>query len=60
MADEHPKVYTNINLIYEFRGKNLERSKLEKAVKLSQEKYCGVSAMLRKNCPVNYEIKIVE
>ncbi|RKY02005.1 MAG: hypothetical protein DRP54_02705 [Spirochaetes bacterium] len=60
VADEHPKIYTNIKLIYEFRGKGLDRSKLEKAVSLSQERYCGVSAMLRKNCPINYEIRILE
>ena len=60
MAYEHPKIYTNIKLIYEFRGKGLDRSKLEKAVSLSQDRYCGVSAMLRKNCPINYEIKILE
>lgn len=60
VADEHPKVYTNINLIYEFKGKDLDRAKLEKAVSLSQERYCGVSAMLRKNCPISYEIKIIQ
>ncbi len=45
-AAEHPKVYTKIKIRYRFRG--VPRDKAEKAVKLSMEKYCSVSAMLRK------------
>jgi putative redox protein len=59
-AEEHPKVYTSINLIYEFKGKDLPLEKLKKAVDLSQERYCPVSAMLRKACRLSYEIKISE
>ena len=59
-ADEHPKVYTEIHLNYYFKGKNLPKGKLERAVSLSQEKYCGVSAMLQKAAPVSYDIIIEE
>ena len=59
-STEHPKVYTNIHLIYEFRGKGLPEDKLRKAVDLSQERYCPVSAMLRQAAKLTYEIKIVE
>ncbi len=59
-ADEHPKVFTKIHLTYEFKGKNLPQDKLKKAVDLSQERYCPVSAMLRKVCPFTYEIKVTE
>ena len=58
IADEHPKVFTKIHLTYEFNGKNLPQDKLKKAVDLSQERYCAVSAMLKKACPFTYEIKI--
>lgn len=59
-SDEHPKLYTQMHLIYEFTGKDLPMDKLRKAVDLSQEKYCGVSAAYRKAMPVTYEIKINE
>ncbi|MEM7106141.1 MAG: OsmC family protein [Bacteroidota bacterium] len=57
LSDKHPKVYTVIRLIYRFYGENLDRKKIEKAVKLSKEKYCGVSAMLEKNCPIEVLIE---
>ncbi|KAF2961630.1 OsmC family protein [Fervidobacterium sp. 2310opik-2] len=51
-SQEHPKVYTKIHLkyIFKFNGEP-PREQVEKAVNLSQEKYCGVSAMLRKAVP---------
>jgi len=60
MTEEHPKTYKKIHLIYEFKGKNLNESKkkIEKAVKLSQERYCGVSALLEKALELTYTIKI--
>ena len=59
-TEEHPRVYENIHLTYRFKGKDLPRKNLEKAVSLSQEKYCGVSAMLQKVTSVTYEIIIEE
>ncbi|MFW6138621.1 MAG: OsmC family protein [Spirochaetota bacterium] len=56
-SEEHPKVYTSIHLTYEFKGEDLPYDKLKKAVDLSQQKYCGVSAMLKKACKLTYEIK---
>jgi putative redox protein len=58
LTEEHPKVYSKVHIIYEFKGKNLEIEKLQKAIELSQEKYCGVSAMYRKAMDVSYEIVI--
>ncbi|GAB4457751.1 MAG: OsmC family protein [Bacteroidales bacterium] len=60
MTEEHPKHYTKMHLIYEFKGKNLDRSKIEKAVTLSQDKYCGVSFMFKKFIDFTYEIRIIE
>jgi putative redox protein len=58
LTDDHPKVYHTITISYIFRGQNLEREKLEKAISLSQEKYCGVSAMLGKAAKLQYKIVI--
>lgn len=58
--DEHPKIYTYIKVVYKFKGKDLPMDKLEKAVKLSMEKYCGVSAMIEKAVPITYEVKIID
>lgn len=60
LTDEHPKRYSEIRIIYRFYGKDLKKSKIEKAVKMSQERYCGVSEMLRANSPINYVIEYHE
>jgi putative redox protein len=60
LTEEHPKHFTKMHIIYEFRGKNLPVDKLEKAINLSQERYCGVSASYRKGIVITYEIKIIE
>lgn len=60
LSEEHPKVYTHIRMRYQISGKELNQAKIERAVKLSQEEYCGVSAMLRKNCPIDYTIEYYE
>ncbi|MEO0079641.1 MAG: OsmC family protein [candidate division WOR-3 bacterium] len=59
-AAEHPMVYTKIDLEYLVAGPNLDEEKIRRAIELSQEKYCSVSAMLRKACPVNYTWRVVE
>lgn len=58
MTEEHPKYYNKIKIIYNFKGKDLPMEKLEKAVTLSQDRYCGVTAMLSKAAEIDYEIKI--
>ena len=59
MTETHPKHYTAMHIIYEFTGKELDMEKLDKAVKLSQDQYCGVSAAYRKGMEITYEIKIM-
>lgn len=61
-AEEHPKVFTHIDIEYAFWGSNLEqhRSQIEKAVKLSQDKYCSVAAMLRHGVELSYHIVLHE
>ncbi len=60
VADTDPKYYLKMHVIYEFTGKNLPKDKLEKAVKMSEETYCGVGALYRKAIEVTSEIKIIE
>jgi len=60
VADEHPKHYTKMHVIYEFTGKGLPMDKLEKAVRMSEETYCGVEALYRKAIEVTSEIRIIE
>jgi len=59
-TDEHPKYYKEMHVIYEFTGKNLPLEKLQNAVNLSEERYCGVSALYKKVIPVTSEIRIIE
>ena len=47
LTDEHPKYYDAVVIEYHFYGKNLNESKLQRAVDLSVEKYCGVMEMFR-------------
>jgi putative redox protein len=60
VTDENPKHYFKMHVIYTFTGKNLPLEKLEKAVKMSEETYCGVGALYRKAIEVTSEIKIIE
>ncbi len=59
LTEEHPKHYSKMHLIYIFKGDNLPMDKLEKAVNLSQDRYCGVSVSLRQVLELTHEIKIV-
>ena len=56
LTDEHPKIYKEVKMVYKIKIEEADRSKMEKAVKLSEEKYCGVSAMFRKFASVEHEI----
>lgn len=60
LTEEHPKYYHKIHVIYEVFGKELDRGKVEKAINLSQDKYCGVSHMLKQAADLTFEIKYVE
>lgn len=47
LTEEHPKTYKEVHVDYHFYGQELDEEKIEKAVKLSVEKYCGVMEMFR-------------
>lgn len=58
LTKEHPKQYINMHVTYEFWGEDLPISKIEKAIKLSDERYCGVSALYKKAIPITSTIVI--
>ena len=58
LTEEHPKYYHKIHLTYIFKGENLPMDKLEKAVTLSQDRYCGVSELLKKGAELTYTIEV--
>lgn len=60
LTEEHPKYYHTIRINYIFKGKDLPMEKLEKAVTLSQDRYCGVTAMLDKAAKIEHKIIIKE
>lgn len=57
LTGEHPKVFSKIEVVYRIKVDDKDREKVEKAVNLSQEKYCGISAMLRKNSTLDFNIE---
>ncbi len=58
-AAEPPTVYTDIRLIYRIGGK-VSHKAVEDAVRLSEEKYCSVAAMLSKTAKIRYEIEYMD
>ena len=57
-TEEHPKVFKEILITYRLKTASKNEDKVRKAIELSLERYCGVSAMLKKNSPVNYKLVI--
>ncbi len=59
-ADEVPKVFTKIHVHFVVTGKNLNPTQVERAVKLSAEKYCSASIMLGKSVEITHDFEIRE
>ena len=59
-SEEYPKVFTNIHVHFVFRGKQLKTSKIDKAIKLSVEKYCSASIMIGKTAIITHDYEIIE
>jgi putative redox protein len=56
LTTEHPKYYNKVHVTYRFYGKEFKKDKIEKAVQLSIDKYCGVIEMFRKFAEITTEI----
>jgi len=59
-SEEYPKVFTNINVHFILKGKQLNPSKVDKAIKLSAEKYCSASIMIGKTAIITHDYEIIE
>ena len=57
-ADEIPKVFTKIHVHFVITGNNLNETQVERAVKLSAEKYCSASIMLSKSVDISHDFEI--
>jgi putative redox protein len=57
-TEDHPRVFKDIHMHYMIRTAEDNRDKVKKAIDLSLDKYCGVSAMLKKNSKIDYIITI--
>ncbi len=59
-AEADPKVFTRIHLHFILKGRNLDPDKIERAIKLSAEKYCSASAMLAKTAEITHDFEVLE
>jgi putative redox protein len=59
-APQEPKVFTRIHLRYAVAGRGLDARQVERAVKLSKEKYCSATIMLAHSATITHELRIVE
>ena len=57
-ADEDPKVFTKIHFRYRIRGARLNPAQVQRAVKLSKEKYCSATLMLAKTAEISFEVEL--
>ncbi len=57
--EEHPKKYNEITIIYQFKGNNLDENKINKAINLSIDKYCGVIAVYKESMKINTKLEII-
>ena len=57
-AEDYPRVFTKIDLTYRLYGKKIDTAKVEKAINLSQDKYCSIMAMLKKAVAINHSYEI--
>ncbi len=59
-AEEDPKVFTRIHMHFVVKGKDIKADVVERAIKLSAEKYCSASIMLGKTAGITHDFEIVQ
>ena len=57
-AEEHPKVFTKIDVLYKVEGTDVPPEKLERAIVLSRDRYCVVSNLIKTRAAINYAYQI--
>jgi putative redox protein len=60
VREEYPKIYNRVKITYKIKMAVADKPKMEKAIALSQEKYCSVSAMFKSFAKLETEIIILE
>ena len=56
--DEHPRIYTHLELVYHADGPDLDAASVQRAVKLSHDSYCSVSAMLEPTVKLDFKVVV--
>src|SRR5258705_6495471 len=59
-TDHHPRVFKDIFVSYKIKTDPANENKIKKAINLSLGKYCGVSAMLKKNSAIHYNLQLIK
>jgi putative redox protein len=59
-AAEHPKYFTDITVVYRVTGRDVDPKAVNRAIELSETKYCGASAMLRAKANIAHRVEIIE
>ncbi len=59
-SEQVPKVFTKIHLHFTVTGRDLKESQVKRAINLSAEKYCSVSAMLEKTAQISHDYTVIE
>ncbi len=57
LTEEHPKIYATVHIIYAIQLAEDDKPKMDKAIALSQDKYCGVSAMFKAFAKLSWEVR---
>ena len=58
-AEQDPKVFTRIHMHFVVKGRGVAREKVERAIKLSAEKYCSASAMIAKTATITHDFEVL-
>jgi len=59
-ADQDPRVFTRVHMHFIVRGRGLSKEKVERAIKLSVEKYCSASAMIAKTATMTWDFEVFD
>lgn len=59
-ASEDPKVFTRVHMHYIVKGRGLSEAKVERAIRLSAEKYCSASAMIAKTAEISHDFEVID
>ena len=59
-AETEPKVFTKIHMHFVVKGKDIKPEAVEKAIKLSAEKYCSASIMLGQTAAITHDFEVIQ